>query len=92
MSDLFEIKCNIDLRLEEIEQHELQLKDEYRWKNNVQSILGIDYNQNINFILKKADEIQKDLLANISTNLNEEVRGVSEEITRTMKKTIRNSF
>jgi hypothetical protein len=92
MSDLFEIKCNIDLRLEELEQCELKLRSEHRWKDSVAMVVGLDYNENINFILRKADEIQKDLLARISADLGDYVKNVNEEVTRNMRKGIRDNF
>lgn len=91
MADLCEIKCNIDLRLEELEQCELQLRSE-QWKSAVGSVVGIDYNENINFIIRKADEIQKDLLSRIGAEIGDYVKQVNEEVTRSMRKGIQDSF
>lgn len=54
--------------------------------------MGVDYNENINFILKKSDEIQKDMLADITINLNDYVKVVNEEVTKNMKKEIKDNF
>jgi hypothetical protein len=62
MSDLYEIKSNIDLRLRELEDYREGLATEHKWKGIVGDLLTPDYESSILFVLSKAEEIQDDSL------------------------------
>lgn len=91
MADLFEIKCNIDLRLVEIQDYSCQLRSE-QWKAAVGSIMGLDYNQNIEFVLGKSEEIQQDLLANTAPALKDYLSLLNQQVTQHIRTAISNSF
>jgi len=55
MADLYEIKCNIDLRLQEISDYEHTLTHQDKWKKVVSHIITPNYEENIKFIFEKAD-------------------------------------
>lgn len=59
MADLYEIKCNIDLRIQEIDDHEHTLRHEQQWKKVVASIITPNYDQNILFLIQKSNEIHE---------------------------------
>jgi hypothetical protein len=91
MADLFEIKCNIDLRLGEVQEYSSQLRTD-QWKAAVGSIVALDYNQNIEFVLGKSQEIQQDLLANTAPALKDCLAVLNQQVTQHIRTAISDSF
>lgn len=56
------------------------------------NIVGLDYNQNIEFVLGKAQEIQQDLLANTAPTLKDYLAGVNQQLTQDIRKAITDSL
>lgn len=56
------------------------------------SIVALDYNQNIEFVLGKAQEIQQDLLANTAPALKDYLAGVNQQLTQEIRMAIADSF
>lgn len=54
MSDLYELKCNIDLRLQELQEYQTSFKSEYKWKTVVGDLLTPDYESTIQFLVNKS--------------------------------------
>lgn len=52
----------------------------------------MDYNQNIEFVLGKAQEIQQDLLANTAPALKDYLAGLNQQLTQDMRMAITDSF
>lgn len=59
MSDLYELKCNIDLRLQELEEYQMAFSNEYKWKTVVGDLLTPDYEATIHFLVNKSAEIEE---------------------------------
>lgn len=60
MSDLYEIKCNIELRLAELDTYRSTLSSEMKWKSVISNILTPDYESTLLFVFSKAEEIEED--------------------------------
>jgi hypothetical protein len=54
MSDLYELKCNIDLRLQELEDYQMAFSSEHKWKSVVGDLLTPDYESTIQFLVSKS--------------------------------------
>lgn len=53
------------------------------------NIIGINYNENINFLLKKSDEIQKDIIANIDINIADYVKVANDELVNQLRRALK---